>query len=122
MKCGKSAGFDEITVEHVMHCHPVIYSLLAKLFNLMLLNSYVPTDFGMGITLPIPKNDNTRGPQLIASFRGISLSPIISKIFEHCILILFSEYLLTSDNQFGFKAKVGCTHAVYTLRKVVEHL
>src|SRR5207245_2680418 len=67
------------------------------------------------------KNDNTRGPQLIASFRGISLSPIISKIFEHCILILFSDYLLTSDNQFGFKAKVGCTHAVYTLRKVVEH-
>ena len=121
MKCGKSAGFDEITVEHVMHCHPVIYSLLAKLFNLMLLNSYVPTDFGMGITIPIPKNDNTRGPQPIASFRGISLSPIISKIFEHCILILFSDYLLTSDNQFGFKAKVGCTHAVYTLRKVVEH-
>src|ERR1043165_4911448 len=121
MKCGKAAGCDQLTVDHLVHCHPVIYSLFAKLFNMMLQHSYVPTDFGRGITIPIPKNDNTRGPQTIESFRGISLSPIISKLFEHCILILFSDYLHTSDNQFGFKEKVGCTHAIYTLRKVVQH-
>ena len=26
-----------------------------------------------------------------------------------------------SENQFGFKAKTGCPHAIYTLRKVVDY-
>jgi len=80
----------------------------------------VPADFGRGITIPIPKNKNTQGLQAIDSFRGITLSPVISKLFEHCILLLFSDYFITSMNQFGFKSKIGCPHAVYTIRKTVD--
>ena len=121
MKIGKSPGFDNITTEHVVHSHPVIFSLLAKLFNSMLLSSYVPQDFGRGITIPIPKNEKEQGPQAIDTFRGISLSPMISKLFEHCLLILFSKFFITSYNQLEFKSKSGCQHAIYTVRKVVEH-
>ena len=32
----------------------------------------------------------------------------------------FSRYLTTSDNQFAFKAKVGCSHAIYTLKTVID--
>ena len=46
---------------------------------------------------------------------------MISKLFEHSILILFSDYFETSDNQFGFKSQVGCSHAIYTLRKIVDY-
>jgi len=51
----------------------------------------------------------------------ISISPVISKIFEHCILRHFSKYLVSSDNQFGFAKVVGCSHAIYTLKSVVDH-
>ena len=118
---GKSAGCDGLTTEHLINCHPIIFPLLSKLFKMMLLNGFVPSDFGRGITIPIPKNDTLRGAHPIESFRGITLSPILSKLFEHCILLLFSEYFRTSDNQFGFKSKVGCPHAIYTLRKVIDH-
>lgn len=121
MEKGKSPGFDMLTVEHLNYSHPVVFSLLSNLFNAMLRNSYVPTDFGKGITIPIPKNDNLKGAQSIDSFRGITLSPVISKLFEHCILILCSDYFATSINQFGFKPKMGCHHAVYTVRKVVDY-
>ena len=117
---GKSPGFDGLTSEHLTNCHPIIYSILARLFNMMLCSSYVPAAFGTGITIPIPKNDCTRGAQKIESFRGITLSPVISKVFEHCILSYFARYLTTSDNQFAFKAKVGCSHAIYTLKTVIE--
>ena len=33
MKISKSPGFDNITTEHVVHAHPVIFSLLAKLLT-----------------------------------------------------------------------------------------
>ena len=42
-------------------------------------------------------------------------------MFEHCLLILFSKYFITSYNQLGFKPKSGCQHAIYTVRKVVEY-
>src|SRR5277367_5613769 len=93
----------------------------AKRFNTMLDNCYVPADFCKGITIPIPKNENTKGMHSVDSFRGITLSPITSKLFEHCILLLFSDYFVTSCNQFGFKAKIGCPHAVYTVRKTGDY-
>jgi len=31
------------------------------------------------------------------------------------------NYFLTSDRQFGFKRKVGCSNAIYSLRKTVEY-
>jgi hypothetical protein len=35
--------------------------------------------------------------------------------------MLFSDFLETSINQFGFKPKVGCAHAIFTVRKVVDY-
>jgi len=121
METGKSPGFDGITVDHIVNCHPVVISILSKLFNEMIKNGYVPSDFGKGITIPIPKNENTQGAHSIDSFRGITLSPVISKLFEHGLLLLFADYFVTSDNQFGFKPKIGCPHAIYTVRKIVEY-
>src|SRR5688572_19252783 len=30
-------------------------------------------------------------------------------------------YLVTSDRQFGFKRKVGCSNAIYSLRKTIDY-
>ena len=59
----------------------------------------------------------------VDDFRGISISSVISKVFEHCILDRYGGFLLSSDNQFGFKKKSSCTHAIYrpTLRSVVDY-
>jgi hypothetical protein len=34
---------------------------------------------------------------------------------------MFSNYFETSCNQFGFKAKVGCSHALYALNKIIDY-
>jgi len=52
---------------------------------------------------------------IVNDFRGISISPVISEVFEHCILDRYARYFRTSDNQFGFKKEHGCSHAIYTL-------
>ena len=54
----------------------------------------------------------------IDNFRGISISSVVSKLFEHCILDWYGGFLLSSDNQFGLKKKSSCMHAIYTLRSV----
>jgi hypothetical protein len=118
---GKAPGLDGIMIEHVLHCHPIIYTLLAKLFNQILKTGHIPSDFGRGIIIPLPKSENMKGNHKIDSFRGITLSPIFSKIFEHCIMDLLSDYLYTDDHQFGFKANTGCAHAIYITRLVTDY-
>ena len=121
MQEGKAAGYDNIFIEHISNCHVIIYALLAKLFNLMLTKGKVPSLFGIGIIIPIPKENTQKKVHPVENFRGITLSPIVSKVFEHCLMSLMSTYLTTSDNQFGFKSNTGCTHAVYAVRKVTEY-
>jgi len=120
-KLGKAPGHDDVMAEHLLNCHPIIYTLLAKLFNLMIASGFVPHDFSIGVLIPIPKSDSAYGTHKLENFRGITLSPFISKLFEHCILKLCSKYLVTSCNQFGFKAQLGCSHAIYTLRQVIDY-
>lgn len=121
MKRGKAAGLDGLTAEHLMNCHPILPSLLAKLFNLCMRIGCVPDKFGRSYTIPLLKCSNVNKSITVDDFRGISISPVISKVFEHCILGRFSEFFVTRDNQFGFKKSVGCMHAIYSARKIVDY-
>ena len=121
MKRGKAAGLDTITVEHFLNCHPSIYSLLSKIFNLLLKYGFVPDDFGRSYTVPLPKCNTVSKVMSVDDYRGISISPVMSKIFENCIINRYGDFLLTSDCQFGFKNGIGCSHAIYTLRCIIDN-
>jgi hypothetical protein len=81
----------------------------------------VPAKFGQSYTVPLLKVYSCSKNLNVNDFRGISISPVLSKIFEHCVLRRFSNYFVSSDNQFGFKRAVGCSHAIYTVRSTVDH-
>ena len=46
MSINKAAGFDNLTIEHVMFAHPSIIVILSMLFNIMLHTGFVLDDFG----------------------------------------------------------------------------
>jgi len=57
----------------------------------------------------------------VNDFRGrISISPVISKVFEHCILDRYNNLFTCSDNQFGFKNSLGVLKLFYIFRCVVD--
>ncbi|MFM2293446.1 MAG: hypothetical protein RIS29_3259, partial [Bacteroidota bacterium] len=123
MKRGKAAGLDGLTAEHFQHCHPCVPTILAKLFNLMLEVGKVPVNFGFSYTIPLLKVNNARLSKSLTvnDFRGISISPVVSKIFENAILFVYKDYFITSDNQFGFKKNSSCSHAIYCVRQAVNN-
>jgi len=63
--------------------------------------------------VPILKsNCNVYGKTVTADdFGGVSISPVISKVFEHCVLDRYGAFFGSSDNQFGFKKNLGCIGA-----------
>jgi len=121
LKNGKAAGLDELSCEHLKYSHPIVVSILCKLFNLFPTNGHVPDSFSKSYTVPISKSNATNRALSVYDFRGISISPVISKLFEHAVLDRFAHYFTTSDNQFGFKKHIGCRHVIYHVRNVIDH-
>ena len=68
LKCGKAAGLDCISAEHLQNCHAILPGILAKLFNTMVSLGYVPMAFGQSFTVPVLKNRNT--VSLLMTFGG----------------------------------------------------
>lgn len=121
MCCGKAPGLDGLSCEHLKYSHPVVYLILCKMFNLLLLFGYIPKDFGLSYTVAVPKCDIHSSTLTLGDFRGISISPVVSKVFELVILRRFANYFSTSDYQFGFKKHLSCNHAIYCVKNVIEH-
>ena len=79
---------------------------------------YVPLAFGQGLIIPIPKCTIYSKLASIKDFRGITLSPVLSKIFEHCLLLLFQDFFVPSEFQFGFK-KGAMMHCLLSMKLLI---
>ena len=120
MKGGKSADEDGIVVEHLHHAPLNFLSRLASLFNHMLRHSFVPRQFQRGFMIPLIK-DQQGNHSDSNNYRGITISPIISKVFEHILKCTFAEHLSTSSYQFGFKKQSSTVHALHCLRETIDY-
>jgi len=65
---------------------------LSLLFTAMLRHSFVPNDFCNGIVVPMLKNKHDNVCSLDMD-RGITLSPVMSKVFEAVLLRIYKDYL-----------------------------
>ena len=84
---GKAADFFNLSAEHLLFCHPIISVLLSKLFCLITTTRYISVGFNFNFNyiVPVPKPKDCRTKATTCDdFRAIAISPLISKVFEHC--------------------------------------
>ena len=55
------------------------------------------------------------------NYRPIALVTAASKILEICILEILEMYLITHDNQFGFKSKHSTDMCIFTVKSIVKY-
>jgi len=88
---------------------------------MLILCSYISNGFRYSYIVPIPKRKEAYSKVLTCDdFRAIAISPILSKVFEQCVLPRFQAFLVSSDNQLGFKMGTGCNFAIRTVCNVVD--
>ena len=120
MKSGKSADDDDIQAEHLLHAPSNLLIRITALFNSMLSHAFVPQQFRYGTIIPIVKD--TQGNNADSgNYRGITISPIPSKLFEHVLKIAFGDHLVTSSYQFGFKSKSSTSHGLFCLKETINY-
>jgi hypothetical protein len=94
MANGKAAGLDELSCEHLKFSHLIVVLIPTKLFNLFVSNAHIPDCFGTSYTVPIPNVMAALAPyqQMIS---GISMSPVVSKLFEIDILTILQRLIVS---------------------------
>ena len=88
LKKGKCCDDSLISAEHFFYAPLPLMTRLKDLFNVMLMHGHVPKQFQRGTIVPIVK-DHQGDKSDLNNYRGITIAPIISKIFEHVLRILF---------------------------------
>jgi len=120
LKFGKSSGVDGLTKESLFYCHPSVIIHVKFLFGMMMLHGFVPDDFGTGVIVPVLK-DKFGDACASSNYRPITVSPVISKLFEYCILHKYEDILSSDSLQFGFKKQHSCSHALFVLNQIVKY-
>ena len=111
---GISSGLDGLNGESMKHAHPLLCLLLSICSTSMFKQCYMLQSMINLVIIPIIKNKSGNFTDK-NNYRPIILSSIISKVFEHIIIICLEEYLRTNDNQFGFKSGYSTDLCFYAL-------
>ena len=104
LKCGKACGSDRLFADHYIHADSRLAVLLSTFFTSALTHGHVPYAFMQSILVPVIKNKSGDSND-VNNYRPIALVTIASKHFEMILLDVMEPFIVTCDNQFGFKKK-----------------
>ena len=111
---------NDLSIEHVVCAHPIIYHHLYALFAIIIKRGHVPDNFKHGIIIPVIK-DNRKGLGDVDNYRPITILSVFSKLFEICLYNKINGCLNVSGLQLGFVKEGGCDKNLYTVSNVVNY-
>ena len=120
LKMGKSAGPDALSAEHVRFAGANLHQHLSALFTAMLQFSYMPRSMIVSYISPVLKDKNS-DVTFSRNYRPITVSNVLSKLFELIIFPYLKNACPLSDSQFGFRDGSSTDAAIYLLKEVIRN-
>ena len=116
----KSCGLDHISAEHLKNASNNLIPLLAMCISGFLIHGILPDSMITVLLVPVIK-DKSGKINSKDNYRPIALASILSKVLEIILLARLEIYLLTSDNQFGFKKEHGTDMCIFALKEIIAN-
>ena len=107
------------------HYGPIFVNWLCKIYNCICEIEEIPACFKQGIIIPIFK-DEGRDPLLTKSYRGITLTSVLAKVFEILLLNrmnpIFDEAGVPQQTQTAYRKGVGCIDSIFAGKESISRL
>lgn len=87
-------------------------------FSGLIAHGILPDSMLSVLLVPVIK-DTTCKVSSIGNYRPIALASILSKVLEQILFDRLQEYIITTDNHFGFKKKHSTDVCIYALKELV---
>ncbi len=126
LKLRKRGGNDSLTNEHIKYGGPVLCERLAKLFNAMYVAEYIQQGMIRGLIVTLYKSSRKYEDDR-KNYRGISLLPVIAKLFDKVLLTRIKKWLIfegiefPSVNQNVYQPNLCSLFASFELQECVNY-
>ena len=124
LKLGKSGGPDGLSPEHIVYGGEVLKIWLRKIFNHILELEDVPECLKEGTVVPVYKRQG-KDPLLVSSYRGITLSSVLSKVLEiillQCLSLLLDEQGFPDQLQTAYQKGISCMDAIFATQETLSN-
>ncbi|CAG4980711.1 unnamed protein product [Colias eurytheme] len=122
LNSNKAPGFDLITPKHLKNLPRKCITFLASLFNAILRLSYFPKIWKISEIIMIHKPG--KSPHEAASYRPISLTPVLSKLWEKIFVVRLMEHMdncdLVPSHQFGFRKQHSTIEQMHRVHQEIR--
>jgi len=116
LKCNKAADLTGLKAEHLKYATPSVINILTEAFNIIYQRG-LPTHLQGSYILPIHKKG--KDPLDVDCYRGITITPIMSKALEHVVLNRISKGLKQNPLQYGFTKGLSPTLAILSVTEAI---
>ena len=114
-------GNDGVTPKMIINCNnSFIEKYFLFFFRYIFKYCVVPDELNITHIIPI-KKDKGKSINDINNLRPISISNCLAQIFERLLLMKMKNINITHANQFGYKNKTSCSHALFIFKETVIH-
>lgn len=121
MRNNKACGLDNILNEYVKNSPSEMMSVLEALFNLILNTGIIPSDWTLGIIIPLHKKGPKSDPN---NYRGITLLSCIGKLFTALLNKRLNDFMENNNllglEQAGFRSGFSTIDHIFTLNSLIE--
>ena len=123
LKSKRAGGPDNLSPEHLKFAGPAFVNWLCQVINRICELEQIPSCFKQGIVIPAFKGKG-RDPLLIKSYRGITFTSVLAKIFEILLLNrlipLFDETGIPQITQTAYRKGVACSDSIFAGHEVIS--
>ncbi len=122
LKNSKSPGNDMILNEYIKYTKDLLSPLYVKLFNKILDSGNFPSEWLIGVIVPLYKNKGDKTD--VNNYRGVTLLSCIGKLFTSILNERLREYVnvnnIISEAQAGFRAEYSTLDHIFLLKCVID--
>lgn len=116
-----AAGIDKFPTTALKKAKFELLAPLSHLVNLIIRTATYPKALKIARVVPIAREKKATSS---SQFRPISVLPVINKIIKNCLISQINQYIskenILANEQFGFRAKRGCDHAIASTTEVLR--
>ncbi|CAC5403422.1 unnamed protein product [Mytilus coruscus] len=120
---GKATDELGVAAEHFKNSPAIVTQFLTDCFNTIMKDKLIPHIFKSAIVIHVLKKG--KNPMVMDNYRGIAVTPVVSKLFECTILPSLTQNFKQSSLQFGFTKGISMLMAgliTTEARAEVKHL
>ena len=122
LKNGKACGVDHIRNEFLKQCTAEMFEFMKDMFNFILDNSLIPTEWCIGMIFPLYKNKGSMNDP--DNYRGITLLSCVGKFFTACLNNRITNFLESAGvlgcEQAGFRDGYSTMDHIFTLHAIID--